>query len=71
MKRYGDTIGAGSTFVEVSGKQMSKMKLMMPRTMAEQEAIGTFFEHIDHLITLHQRKPLDEINGGVKYARGY
>ena len=56
LKRYGDTIGAGSTFVEVSGKQMSKMKLMMPRTMAEQEAIGTFFEHIDHLITLHQRE---------------
>ncbi len=60
LKRYGDTIGAGSTFVEVSGKQMSKMKLMMPRTMAEQEAIGTFFEHIDHLITLH-RHELEEL----------
>ena len=56
LKRYGETVGAGSTFVEVSGKQMANMDLMMPQSAAEQQAIGTFFCHLDHLITLHQRK---------------
>ena len=30
LKRYGETKGAGSTFVEVSGKQMASMEFMMP-----------------------------------------
>ena len=33
---YGETVGAGSTFVEVSGKQMANMELMMPTTMEGQ-----------------------------------
>lgn len=57
MKRYGETVGAGSTFVEVSGKQMANMELMMPTTMEEQVTIGSFFSNLDSLITLHQRKP--------------
>ena len=56
LKRYGETVGAGSTFVEVSGKQMANMELMMPKTMAEQRQIGNYFQSIDNLITLHQRK---------------
>lgn len=56
LKRYGELVGAGSTFVEVSGKQMTAMKLMMPPTMREQQTIGAFFQQLDHLITLHQRK---------------
>jgi type I restriction enzyme S subunit len=56
LKQYGELVGAGSTFVEVSGKQMAAMELMMPSTMREQQKIGTFFRHLDHLITLHQRK---------------
>ena len=56
MKRYGETVGAGSTFVEVSGKQMANMELMMPITMEEQVTIGSFFSNLDFLITLHQRK---------------
>lgn len=55
LKRYGEIKGAGSTFVEVSGKQMSKMELMIP-SMNEQQQIGTFFKNLDDLITLHQRK---------------
>ena len=57
LKRYGELVGAGSTFVEVSGKQMAAMELMMPPTMREQQTIGGFFQQLDHLITLHQRKP--------------
>lgn len=56
LKRYGELVGAGSTFVEVSGKQMAVMELMMPPTMREQQTIGGFFHQLDHLITLHQRK---------------
>ena len=56
LKRYGETVGAGSTFVEVSGKQMANMELMMPTTMDEQQKIGEYFSNLDHLITLHQRK---------------
>ena len=56
LKRYGELVGAGSTFVEVSGKQMTVMELMMPPTMREQQTIGGFFQQLDHLITLHQRK---------------
>ena len=56
LKRYGELVGAGSTFVEVSGKQMAVMELMMPPTMREQQTIGGFFQQLDHLITLHQRK---------------
>ena len=56
LKRYGELVGAGSTFVEVSGKHMAVMELMMPPTMREQQTIGGFFQQLDHLITLHQRK---------------
>ena len=56
LKRYGETVGAGSTFVEVSGKQMANMELVMPKTMSEQRKIGEYFASLDHLITLHQCK---------------
>ena len=60
LKRYGEIKGAGSTFVEVSGKQMASMELMMPKTIEEQAQIGTYFRQLDHLITLHQRKCEEE-----------
>ena len=55
LKKYAETVGAGSTFVEVSGKQMSEMQLFMPEII-EQKKISELFENIDNLITLHQRK---------------
>ena len=55
LKRYGEVTGAGSTFVEVSGKQMSKMPIMIPE-LSEQKKIGSFFEQLDNTIALHQRK---------------
>lgn len=56
LKKYGETVGAGSTFVEVSGKQMAAMTLMMPQTLDEQKRIGEFFTNLDNTITLHQRE---------------
>lgn len=56
LKRYAETVGAGSTFVEVSGKQMMDMELMLPITIEEQQKIGNYFAEIDSLITFHHRK---------------
>lgn len=58
LKHYGETVGSGSTFVEVSGKQMENMDLMMPKTIKEQKKIGAYFASLDHFITLHQWKCL-------------
>jgi len=55
LKRYGEVTGAGSTFVEILGKQMSKMSIMVPE-LSEQKKIGSFFEQLDNTIALHQRK---------------
>ena len=66
LKRYGETVGAGSTFVEVSGKQMANMELMMPTIMDEQQKIGEYFSYLDHLITLHQRK-FDQLKTAKTY----
>ena len=56
LQNYGEKVGAGSTFVEVSGKQMADMRLMMPSTLKEQQQIGLCLRQIDNFITLHQRK---------------
>ena len=55
LKRYGEVTGAGSTFVEVSGKQMEQMNLMIP-SLEEQEHVSQLFKVMDDAITLHQRK---------------
>ena len=55
LKRYGEIIGAGSTFVEVSGKQMEQMNLMVP-SLEEQKRVSELFKTMDDAITLHQRK---------------
>lgn len=55
LKRYGEINGAGSTFIEVSGKQMAKMPISVP-SIEEQQKIGAFFKQLDNTITLHQRK---------------
>lgn len=57
LKRYAEKVAGGSTFSEVSGKQMAAMTLNVPSELIEQQVIGNFFQRIDRLITLHQRKP--------------
>jgi restriction endonuclease S subunit len=54
LKLYGEKVVAGSTFVEVSGKQMAKMPIRIPELL-EQKKIGQFFTSVDNLITLHHR----------------
>ncbi|MBM6937378.1 restriction endonuclease subunit S [Pseudoflavonifractor phocaeensis] len=46
----------GTKMPRADWKLVSKTEFFIPNTIDEQAAIGTFFEQIDSLITLHQRK---------------
>ena len=59
LKQYGETVGAGSTFVEVSGKQMADMDILIPAIL-EQQVIGGYFRNLDNLISIIQQK-LDQL----------
>lgn len=43
-------------------KLVSKTKFAMPHSVDEQAAIGAYFEHLDTLITLHQRELIIRIS---------
>ena len=55
IKNYAMKVASGSTFLEISGKALGNMDVLVPNE-SEQIKIGTFFEKLDNLITLHQRK---------------
>lgn len=46
----------GSTMVHITKEGMEQKDVIISPSKDEQQAIGTFFRHLDHLITLHQRK---------------
>ena len=45
----------GATINQITGYMFSKMEFRMP-SLSEQKKIGSFFDNLDNLITLHQRK---------------
>ena len=55
LKKKAEGIASGSTFLEISGKMLGNIKILIP-TYPEQEAIAKFFCKLDDLITLHQRE---------------
>src|SRR5699024_719732 len=55
LKVYGEKKASGSTFMEISGKQLEKMNISLP-SKKEQQKIGQFFKHLDEMIALQQRK---------------
>lgn len=55
IKAKAERVASGSTFAEISGKMLGNLKFMFP-SKAEQDKIGAYFEQMDNLITLHQRK---------------
>ena len=61
MKR----MAASGTMQIVNKTEFSELKTMVP-TLSEQQAIGSYFRNLDHLITLHQRK-CDETKKLKKY----
>ena len=60
LKEKAEAIASGSTFLEISGKMLAILDIMIPNR-EEQMKIASFFQSIDNLITLHQRK-LDKLN---------
>ena len=46
----------GTKMPRADWKLVSKTKFAIPHSVDEQAAIGAYFEHLDTLITLHQRK---------------
>lgn len=46
----------GIKVLSISKRNLAKTIIKYPQKITEQEKIGSFFKHIDSLITLHQRK---------------
>ena len=61
IKRGAEEKASGSTFLEISGKQLSTIDIAVPQA-PEQRKIGALFSRLDDLIALHQRK-LDAYRG--------
>ena len=55
IKEYALKNASGSTFLEISKKQLAKMDILIP-THQEQTTIGNFFKLLDETIASHQRK---------------
>ena len=55
IKDKAERVASGSTFAEISGKMLGNLEFMFP-SKAEQDKIGAYFDQLDNLITLHQRK---------------
>lgn len=53
IKNYALKYASGSTFLEISSKQLGKMSLLLPNE-EEQQKIGNYFRKLDELIALHQ-----------------
>ena len=55
-----NTCLAGGTRQRISRSTLADYDVMFPSTIAEQKAIGVYFNSLDQLVTLHQRK-LDKV----------
>jgi type I restriction enzyme S subunit len=55
IKKFSLKNASGSTFLEISGKTLEKMIFHLPKP-PEQKQIGSFFQNLDNLIALHQKK---------------
>jgi type I restriction enzyme S subunit len=55
IKQFAEKYSSGSTFLEISGKTLGHMTMDVPSAI-EQLKIGSFFQYLDALIALHQRK---------------
>ena len=55
LEGFWKKLSAGSTFESLNSDSITNAEIFIP-TLDEQNYIGAYFESIDHLITLHQRK---------------
>ncbi len=63
---YWKKLAAGSTFESINSDAVNNAKLILPKQLDEQNKIGSYFSHLDSLITLHQRKS-DDLKEVKKY----
>ena len=59
------SFGTGQPLVKAS--ELKNQIIRMPISEMERESVGAFFRHLDHLITLHQRKlsKFEDIKAGL------
>ncbi|KFL33742.1 MULTISPECIES: restriction endonuclease subunit S [unclassified Sulfurospirillum] len=55
IKKYALKYSSGSTFLEISGKQLSNMNIIIPN-IEEQTKIGEYFQRLDVLIEQKEKK---------------
>ncbi|MGN0499226.1 MAG: restriction endonuclease subunit S [Acutalibacteraceae bacterium] len=53
--------------LNISADDFLDIDIALPRSKEEQVAIGSCLRHLDNLITLHQRKPSEQLNGRKKH----
>ena len=63
----------GTTIKNLGLKAIREMIMFIPQDVDEQKRIGKFFDYLDHLITLHQRKlgAINLTNAIVLFDNGY
>ncbi|KGH79038.1 type I restriction modification protein subunit S [Oenococcus oeni IOEB_9304] len=67
ISRMANKLASGSTFMEISGKQLAKIEVMIPGDSQERELLCNFFKNLDDMITVNQRK-LDKLK---ELKKGY
>ena len=66
---YWNNISAGSTFDSINSEQLKNVIIDLPKNDAEQDIIGGFFNNLDNLITLHQRKQNNKVKVKIKNCK--
>ncbi len=67
-KKKIEDITTGNTVKHILASDMQKF-VVDTTVFEEQSVIASFFQNLDNLITLHQRKPFSIKNGGKSYVR--
>lgn len=55
LEGYWKSLSCGSTFESLNSQNILNAEIIIP-DIEEQKLIGEYFQNLDHLITLHQRK---------------
>ena len=61
--------GARSDRFAIRDDIFKEMPITIPQNIVEQQAVGKYFTNLDHLITLHQRKPFRQQKEVKKYVK--
>ena len=65
-QNYFHSLIKASSHANITVEDIRNINILMPKDDCEQEKIASYFSHLDHLITLHQRK-CDELKKMKKF----